>query len=140
MSHPIKATIETFRKYQESVSSKSDKDLLLRQINALYEIKKLLPKYGSIRYRISSFEKLISDPWMNDQNAFEVTYAAWNEFKESYKKEIGGMTVNERLCHLGLMDDFDASLGSPAKMKSILQEVFLSEENIEAIIKSPTRG
>mgnify|MGYP001545393166 CR=1 FL=1 len=44
------------------------------------------------------------------------------------------MTLNERLCHMGLMEEFEAGLGSRSKMESVLQVVFLSKENIDAIV------
>lgn len=90
-----------------------------------------------MRYQIDSFEKLISDPWMNDQMIFAEVYGAWKTFKNSYVRKIGGMTVNERLFHMGLLADFEASEGDASRMRSILRAVFLSSENIEAIVKPP---
>lgn len=139
MNHPIENTIDTFKKHEAIVTSESDRTLLNTQIEALCEIRNCLLKYGTMKYRLSSFEKLISDPWMEDQGAFENTYSAWTEFITSYRKEVSGMTVNERLCHMGLMDDFDKSLNDPSCMRVVLQTVFLSPENIEAIIESKNK-
>ncbi len=52
-----------------------------------------------------------------------------------------GMTVNERLFHAGLLDDFDKSIEEQDKTKLvlILEKVFLSRENIEAIIEKYTK-
>ena len=136
MNHPIENTIDTFKKYEAIVTSETDRSLLHKQIEALCEIRNCLSEYGTMKYRLSSFEKLISDPWMEDQTAFENTYSAWTEFVASYQKEIGGMTVNERLCHMGLMDDFDKSLNDPSCLRAVLKAVFLSPENTEAIIES----
>lgn len=136
MNHPIEKTIETFRKHQARVTSDTDRCLLNRQIEALCEIRNGLSEYGTMRYRLSRFEKLLSDPWMEDQAAFEETYEAWTEFIDSYRQELGGMTVNERLCHMGLLDDFDQSLDKPSSMRPVLRAALLSAENIEAIIES----
>ncbi len=48
-----------------------------------------------------------------------------------------GMTVNERLFHAGLIDDFDKSIEEQDKTKLvfILEYVFLSQENIEVIVE-----
>jgi hypothetical protein len=52
-----------------------------------------------------------------------------------------GMTVNDRLFHAGLLDDFDKSIEEQDKTKLvlILEKVFLSRENIEAIIEKYTK-
>jgi hypothetical protein len=85
-------------------------------------------------HKMRSFEKLLSDPWMENQIAYDQLYSAWKELKESYAKEIGAMTVNERLCHMGLMDEFERVTRSPEKMRSVLHSAFLSHDNTEAII------
>ena len=134
MNQIIDKTIDVFVESSKKVSSSTDRDLVLRQIALLREIKDSLAAYGTIRHKLSTFEKLISDPWMQDRITYSKLYTAWAEFKESYKLEICGMTVNERLCYMGLMNEFDASLSSRAKMRSVLSSVFLSPANIEAII------
>jgi hypothetical protein len=135
MNQVIDKTIDVFVDCSKMVASSADRDLISRQIDFLRDIKDSLPKYGTMRHKLSTFEKLISDPWMEDSIVYNNLYTAWSEFKESYKKEVSGMTVNERLCHMGLMDEFDACHSSPAKMRSVLAAVFLSPDNIEAIIK-----
>ena len=56
------------------------------------------------------------------------------------EKEALGMTVNERLYHAGLIDDFDEALAqkNKLKLKSILKEIYLSPENIQDIIEQLT--
>ncbi len=55
---------------------------------------------------------------------------------ELTEKEAAGMTVNERLWVANLMNDFDKAIAerNEAEMKAILEKVYLSPENIEAII------
>ena len=50
----------------------------------------------------------------------------------------GGMTVNERLCVSGLMDQFDNAVRKKDSQKiiSILLKVELDELNIKAILES----
>ncbi|MCM2274311.1 MAG: hypothetical protein NDI75_05915 [Candidatus Didemnitutus sp.] len=139
MEHPIGKTLGTFHRVKASLASPEDRSLIHRQIALLEEIRDSLGVYGSMQHKMTSFEKLMSDPWMEDQKAFERLYAAWTELKESYAREIGAMTVNERLCHLGLMEEFDRSAGSPEALRSVLRSAFLTQEDIEAIVRSPKR-
>jgi hypothetical protein len=50
--------------------------------------------------------------------------------------EAGGMTVNERLWTFGLMPAFDEAAAAKDidRLHSILKEIFLTEDNIQAII------
>ena len=89
----IDTTIATFEKYLLEVTSDADKTLLKRQITELTEIASSLSKYGTIRYRITDFEKLISDPWMENQTVYEKTYAAWKEFKDAFIREVSAIDL-----------------------------------------------
>ncbi len=57
--------------------------------------------------------------------------------KELTEKEALGMTVNERLYHAGLMNDFDKALAQKDKsrLKTILEKVYLSPEDIQFIFE-----
>jgi hypothetical protein len=57
---------------------------------------------------------------------------------ELTREQAGGMTVNERLYLAGLLDEFDAAVEKrdAAALREILTKVFLSEQNIEAIVAS----
>lgn len=136
MNHPINKTLETFQRWKEKVSSSDDRSLIERQISLLEEIKESLVEYGTMRHKISSFEKLISDSWLNDRTAFEELYSSWKDLKESYSREVSTMTVNEMLCHMGLMEEFDRVSKSPQKMRAVLYSTLLSRDNIEAIIEN----
>jgi hypothetical protein len=61
-----------------------------------------------------------------------------NRWQQLTKREVLGMTVNERLYLAGLLDDFDkaAKQKNTAKLRSLLEKVHLSPENIDAIIKN----
>ena len=61
-----------------------------------------------------------------------------NEAEEALKKLLGGMTVNERLFHLNLFEQFDNAVEQKdkAELRQILAKCQLSKEDIEAIIKS----
>ncbi|NWK57650.1 hypothetical protein HW115_18680 [Verrucomicrobiaceae bacterium N1E253] len=136
MKSQIKEVLQVFRSCRRLSDDPNDQSRLDKQIEALKCIQKSLDEFGSMRYQISSFEKLLCDPWMNDQSAFDQVYSAWDSFRNSFKRYVGGMTVNERLCYFGLMDDYDQSVGRPLEMRSVLLAVFLSESNIDAIIRA----
>lgn len=63
-----------------------------------------------------------------------------DEAKENLKKFLGGMTVNERLSHLDLMEKFDEAIKKKDKdsLRLLLLQCDLSKENIENIIKAKT--
>jgi hypothetical protein len=136
MEPPIDDTIRVLRDALREAQDESDKKLLKKQVAALEDIRTLLVKREGLRYRIEGFEKLISDPWMNDQKTFDRVYVAWSTFKHSYARTVGGMTVDERLYFMGLLDEFDACKGDPEAMRTVLRAAFLSPENIEAIIQN----
>lgn len=54
------------------------------------------------------------------------------------EKEAAGMTVNERLYLSGLLNAFDEAVEerNKEKAKGILEQVYLTPENIDAIILS----
>lgn len=53
------------------------------------------------------------------------------------QNEFSGTTVNERLFHAGLLDEFDKSIEEQdkAKLVNILEKVFLNQENIEVLVE-----
>ncbi len=56
---------------------------------------------------------------------------------ELMREDAVGVTVNERLFHAGLIDDFDKSIEEQdkAKLILILEKVFLTQDNIGVIVK-----
>jgi len=61
-----------------------------------------------------------------------------DEAEEGFKRQIGGMTVNERLFHLNLFEYFDTAVTekNEAKLRELLKKCLLSNEDIDAIVKS----
>lgn len=120
--------------YPTAGLSASDRTLVAKITAAVDSLQLALVKYGTVRYQIQQFEKLLCDPWMEDRKLYDRLYASWSHFRSQYEREIGGMTVNERLWHMGLMEDFEQATGNPDRLRSILRSVFLSPQNIEAIV------
>ncbi len=57
--------------------------------------------------------------------------------KNLSEKEASGMTVNERLYLADLMEDFDEALSenNKTKLKTILEKIYLPQEDIQFIIE-----
>lgn len=87
---------------------------------------------------ISSMERLFGNTWLKDSASYSKAYKAWDRFKELFVRSIHGMTVNERLFNLGLLNDFDAAVNKKdeSTLRRVLFKCFLDEKNIEAIIDS----
>ena len=97
---------------------------------------------------ISSMERLFGNTWLKDGEAYEKAYSTWDKFTGLLVKSIHGMTVNERLFNLGLLDEFDVACKkqSRCEMEAILSKCFLTQDNVEKIINKhlnktdPTSG
>ena len=53
-------------------------------------------------------------------------------------EDLKGMTVNERLYHLGLFNEYDQAIESQdiEKLRIVLTQLHIGSENIEEIIKT----
>jgi hypothetical protein len=90
---------------------------------------------------ISTMERLFGNTWIKDATAYTNAYSAWDDFKGLLTQSIHGMTVNERLFTLGLLDEFDKAVEkrSEDRLKAVLSKCFLTQENIQAIIDKQLR-
>lgn len=87
---------------------------------------------------ISSMERLFGNTWLKEDSAYSKAYSSWDNFKGLFTQSIHGMTVNERLFVLGLLNEFDSASEkkSRCEMESILSKCFLTPENIQTIIEN----
>jgi len=85
---------------------------------------------------VSSMEKLFGNTWLKDQQAYREAYSNWDRFKGLLVQSLQGMTVNERLFGLGLLDQFDDAVarGDEPLLRAILYKCFLEQDNVETII------
>ena len=85
---------------------------------------------------IASMERLFGNTWLKDEHAYREAYSTWDRFKGLLIESIQGMTVNERLFNLGLLDQFDdaAARGDKVQLRSVLFKCFLEKDNIEAVV------
>jgi hypothetical protein len=85
---------------------------------------------------IDTMERLFGNTWLKDGDSYAKAYSIWDEFKSLLTQSIHGMTVNERLFSLGLLEEFDKAVErrSEDRMKVVLSKCFLTQDNIQAII------
>ena len=81
-------------------------------------------------------EHLFGNTWLKDGKAYAQAYSTWDEFKSLLTKSIHGMTVNERLSTLGLLEEFDKAVEhkNEDRLRVVLSKCFLDEDNIQTII------
>jgi hypothetical protein len=87
---------------------------------------------------IHGFERLVGHSFLIDPAPFGTFYADWKNFRDQCERSVvAGMTVNERLFVLGLLDQFDrvVDLEDWEECRSILRSSHLDDSNIAAIIK-----
>ena len=87
--------------------------------------------------QIKEFERLVGNSFLTDPNPFGTFYEDWTEYKIQCERMIcGGMTVNERLFALGLLDDFELCEKNRdwMRMEQILREAHVDSRDIDAII------
>jgi hypothetical protein len=56
-----------------------------------------------------SVEHYIGTTWIASEAEHEEVYRAWAKFRDQVIGRIGGMTMNERLYHMSLLDQFEAT-------------------------------
>ena len=85
---------------------------------------------------VDTMERLFGNTWLKDGEAYSKAYATWDEFKRLLTQSIHGMTVNERLYTLGLIDEFDIAVEqkNDSKLRAVLSKCFLTDANIQTII------
>jgi hypothetical protein len=86
---------------------------------------------------VATMERLFGHTWFKDEKAYTRIYEEWDTFKGLLTQSIHGMTVNERLFSLGLLDEFDKAVAKHDEphLRAVLFKCFLSNDNVEAIIK-----
>lgn len=83
--------------------------------------------------RLARIERLFGQAWLIDQEPFEPAFARWREFKTEYEKfAVRGMTVNERLYALSLLEGFDQAVEEKnfAEIRRILEAAHVDEDSI----------
>ncbi len=86
---------------------------------------------------VATTERLFGHTWFKDKDAYTRIYTEWDTFKGLLRQSIHGMTVNERLSSLGLLEEFDEAVAKhdEPRLRAVLFKCFLSDDNVEAIIR-----
>ncbi len=63
----------------------------------------------------SSVEKYLGNSWLEDNFTYLHIYSVWSEFRDFAIDGIGGMTMNERLYHFGLLEDYEKAINEEGK-------------------------
>jgi hypothetical protein len=87
---------------------------------------------------ILSMNRLFGKTWLKADSTYSTAYLSWDKFQGLVTQSIQGMTTNERLFVLGLLDPFDSASAkkSRSEMESILSKCFLTPENVKSIIEN----
>lgn len=89
--------------------------------------------------QLNGFERLVGHSFLVDPRPFGTFYDDWKEYKDQCERMLClGMTANERIYSLGLLDDFDKSSRNRdwSAMAEILHRAHFESKEIEGIIKS----
>ena len=86
---------------------------------------------------VATTERLFGHTWFKDEQAYTRIYEEWDTFKGLLRQSIHGMTVNERLFSLGLLQEYDQAVSErdEPRLRGVLFKCFLGDDNVEAIIK-----
>jgi hypothetical protein len=91
---------------------------------------------------VDAMEKLFGQTWLRDDETYHEVYSEWDYFQRLRWQSIHGMTVNERLFCLGLIDEFDQAIarGDEQRLRGILFKCFLDERSIRRIVETKLRS
>ena len=64
-----------------------------------------------------TIERLLGNSWIKKDKDYDKIYRLWNSFRNEAITGIGGMTMNERLYHFCLFDEFDNCRNQKERLK-----------------------
>ena len=92
---------------------------------------------------LDTFERLVGHSFLVDPGPFGTFYEDWKSFRAQCERlVVSGMTVNERLFALGLLDAFDQFVDAKdwEECRSILRRAHIGEDNVDAIVNKHKNG
>lgn len=92
---------------------------------------------------LDTFERLVGQSLLIEPGPFGNFYEDWKVFRADFERlVVSGMTVNERLFALGLLDAFDQFVQAKEwdECRAILRRAHVGEDNVNAIIDRHRNG
>lgn len=137
MYRNLAETINSFSNGLRECHRPEDRELISDYLASLAPLLARAVMGDNILQELPKVERLFGHTWIIDTEPFERAFDHWRKFKEEYAEAVlSGMTVNERLYALGLIDDFDNSCKAKDRkqIEEILHRARLDEEAINQIV------
>lgn len=131
---------ETIRRFSQGLQHSKrpeDRKLATDYLAALAPLLANATLGENILKDLGTIERLLGQTWLVDPAPFQEALEEWRTFKSEYEKwTLSGMTVNERLHALGLLEAFDRACKSQDRVKvtALLQKVHVDEPSIRQIL------
>jgi hypothetical protein len=118
------------------LAEEKDRSLFALYLEHVDALVKRVARGDPMEDKILLIERLFGQTFVVDASAYEELYALWRAFREEVSRLLGGMTVNERLWALGLLDKFDLAcrLGGWFDAACYLRAAEVSEDDIQSIL------
>ena len=137
MYRNLAETIIAFSKGLENCHRPEDRKLIADYLAALAPLLAGAVIGDDILRELPNIDRLFGNTWIIDIKPFESAFEYWQNFKEEYTEAVfSGMTVNERLYALGLLDDFDNSCNAKdeKQIREILKKAKVDETSIQQTV------
>lgn len=139
MHRALAETIALFEAGLARCARAEDRSLVADYLSALAPILAAATLGENVLARLDNIERLFGHTWLIDDAPFRPALEKWREFRSEYEHGVfSGMTVNERLWALGLMEEYDRAIqaGDRARLRSILERVKVDAASIDRILDS----
>jgi hypothetical protein len=137
MYRNLAETINSFSKGLEDCHCSEDRKLISDYLAALAPLLAGAVIGDNILRELPNIDRLFGHTWIIEIKPFESAFELWQNFKEEYTEAVlSGMTVNERLYALDVMDDFDNSCNAKdeKQTRGILKQAKVDEESIQQTV------
>ena len=138
MHRALAETIQSFSRGIERSKRPEDRKLAADYLAALAPLLARATLGENILRDLGMIERLFGQTWIIESAPFEEAFEKWRAFKAEYQQwAVSGMTVNERLHAIGLLEAFDEACKSRDvdKARGLLLEVHVDEPSIQKILE-----